>query len=118
MNFIKLFSFVLLFSTTGFQSEKPVKLSELFSDLSKYDGKTVLVTGKCVKVNENIMGKNWVHIQDGSGKDLDLTVTTEESVKLDSMVTFEGVINLNVDLGSGYLFEVLMENAKVVKADK
>ena len=63
------------------------------------------------------MGKNWVHIQDGSGEDLDLTVTTQESVKIDSVVTFEGVISLNVDLGSGYLFEVMMEKAKVIKTD-
>jgi len=113
----KLFSYVILLIILVYQSENPVKLSELFSDLKKYENKSIIVKGKCVKVNKNIMGKNWVHIQDGSGEGLDLTVTTQESVKVDSVVTFQGTISLNVDLGSGYFFEVIMENAKTVRTD-
>ncbi len=49
-------------------AEGSIQLVELFSDREKYKDKTVQVTGKCVKVNPMIMGRNWVHIQDGSGE--------------------------------------------------
>lgn len=92
-----------------------IKISELVAHKAKYNGKTVKVTGKCVKLNPMIMGRNWLHIQDGSGKDLDLTVTTSESVQLGSIITLEGTIALNKDFGAGYRYDYIMEGAVVVK---
>jgi len=92
-------------------AEGSIQLSELFSDREKYKDKTVQVTGKCVKVNSMIMGRNWVHIQDGSGDGLDLTITTTENVQLNDVVSFEGVITLNKDFGAGYQYDIIMENA-------
>lgn len=90
-----------------------IKISELVANLKKYEGKTVKVTGKCVKVNPMIMGRNWVHLQDGSGKGLDLTVTTTETVPLGAVVTMEGVIALKEDFGAGYKYDYIMETAVV-----
>ena len=28
--------------------------------------KTIQISGKCSKTNPNIMGRNWIHIKDGS----------------------------------------------------
>lgn len=102
-------------STHGPISVNPVEgsisLSELFADPAKYQGKVVLITGKCVKVNSMIMDRNWIHIQDGSVDGLDLTVTTNESVTLDAVVSFEGTIALNKDFGAGYRYNVIMEQA-------
>jgi hypothetical protein len=91
--------------------EGSIKLSELFSNLEKFEGKLIQVTGQCVKVNPKIMGRNWIHIQDGSGDGLDLTITTTEHVNLDATVTFEGSIGLNRDFGAGYKYDVIMEKA-------
>lgn len=88
-----------------------IKISDLVANLSKYDGKVVKVTGKCVKVNSMIMGRNWAHIQDGSGKNLDLTVTTTENIPLGAIVTVEGTLVLNKDFGAGYKYDYLMEGA-------
>ena len=63
------------------------------------------------------MKKNWVHIQDGTkdaGK-FDLTVTTQDSVKVGDVVIFEGVAAFNKDVGAGYFYEILLEDAKVKK---
>ena len=63
------------------------------------------------------MGKNWVHIQDGTdykGK-FEIVITTSDESKAGATVTFEGKIVLNKDLGYGYFFEVLMEDAKIKK---
>ena len=92
-------------------AEGAIKLSELFANTAKYEGKTIKVTGKCVKINPNIMGRNWLHIQDGSGKDLDLTVTTSENIPLGHVITLEGTIALNKDFGAGYTYDIIMEGA-------
>jgi hypothetical protein len=69
-----------------------------------------------VKVNEQVMGKNWVHIQDGTadGSNFDLTVTTTELPAVNDEITFKGKLTLNKDFGYGYSYEVIMEDAVVV----
>ncbi|MEJ2690334.1 MAG: DNA-binding protein [Deltaproteobacteria bacterium] len=42
-------------------------VGELFAKKAELNGKPVTLRGKVVKVSKNIMGKNWVHIQDGTG---------------------------------------------------
>lgn len=92
-----------------------IKIADLVANLSKYNGKSVKITGKCVKVNPMIMGRNWVHLQDGSGKNIDLTVTTTDMVQLGSIVTLEGTVALNKDFGAGYKYDYIVEGAVVVK---
>jgi hypothetical protein len=94
-------------------AEGVIKLSALFSNPAEYQGKLVKVTGKCVKVNPMIMGRNWVHLQDGSGDDLDLTITTTDQVPLGAVVSLEGIIALDKDFGAGYRYDVIMENASL-----
>lgn len=88
-----------------------IKIADLVANLAKYDGKKVKVTGKVMKVNPNIMGRNWLHLQDGSGKNLDLTVTTVEQVQLGQTVTLEGTLTLNKDFGAGYKYDYILESA-------
>lgn len=88
-----------------------VKIADLVANLAKYDGKSVKVTGKVMKLNPMIMGRNWLHLQDGSGKGVDLTVTTVEQVTLGSTVTLEGVLALNKDFGAGYKYDYILEGA-------
>lgn len=93
------------------RAEGAVKLSDIFANKEKYSGQTIKVTGKCVKVNPMIMNRNWVHIQDGSGDELDLTITTTENIPLGAVVTLEGTIALDKDFGAGYRYDVIMEGA-------
>ena len=100
--------------------EKPANgtsLSELFSNKESYSKKTIIVKGRVVKVNNGIMSKNWVHISDGTqfeGKK-SLTVTTLEVIKVGDIVTFEGVIILDKDFGQGYIYDILLEEGKLIK---
>ena len=100
--------------TPAAEVKDAVKLSELFANKTKYDGKTITVSGECVKVNNGIMGRNWVHIQDGTkhdGKKADLTVTTGLVIPVGSKVALKGKIVLNKDFGAGYRYDVIMEEA-------
>jgi hypothetical protein len=94
-----------------------VSIAQLYTDREKYSGKVIKIKGQVVKINEQVMGKNWIHIQDGSGDtgNFDLAVTTLDGMKMDDVVTFEGVITLNKDFGAGYFYEIIMEDAKLVK---
>ena len=94
--------------------EGGVSIGELFSNRDAYANKVVRIKGQVTKVNLSIMGKNWVHLQDGTGDagSNDLLVTTQEVVSVGDAVVFEGTVALNKDFGAGYSYELLMEEAK------
>jgi hypothetical protein len=89
-----------------------VKISDLFSGKKTYEGKVIRITGKVTKFNAGIMGKNWVHIQDGSEfeGEYDLTVTTAGEATVGNVMTFEGKIALDKDFGYGYFYKIIMED--------
>jgi hypothetical protein len=76
-------------------------------------GKPVIVRGKVVKLNNGIMGRNWVHLRDGTGANgtNDLLVTTQDVAKLGDVVTATGTIATKQDFGAGYAYDVIVENA-------
>ena len=92
-------------------------IAELFAKKGDIAGKTVKVSCQVVKFSAGIMKKNWVHVQDGTkdGDKYDLTVTTLDSVTVGDAVIFEGVAAVNKDVGAGYFYELLIEDAKVKK---
>jgi len=90
-------------------------ISELYGQKAALGGKQVKVRGKVVKVNSGIMGKNWLHIQDGTGTEggNDLTVTTAATAETGDTVVISGMLTLDKDIGSGYQFDVIVEDAEV-----
>jgi hypothetical protein len=94
-----------------------ITIAKLLGDKKAYDGKVIKVRGQVTKYNGGIMGKNWVHIQDGTEYQdgFDLTITTEIIVAVGETVTFEGKIALDKDFGYGYAYSVLMEGGKSVE---
>jgi len=94
-------------------------VSEIFAETEKLNGKTVRIQGKVVKFSPSIMGRNWIHLQDGTGDPMsnthDLVVTTSEQIKTDDVVTIEGVLAFNKDFGAGYKYVAIIEEAKTVK---
>jgi hypothetical protein len=88
-----------------------IKISDLLENKKSYSGKTIKVTGQVTKYNPGILGKNWIHIQDGSEFQggFDLTITTDKAVSVGETITFEGKIALDKDFGYGYFYTVLME---------
>jgi hypothetical protein len=94
-----------------------ITIGQLFENKEKYSGRNVKIRGKITKVNPAIMGKNWIHLQDGTDfqGEFDLTVTSNIELKAGSIVTLEGIISLNKDFGYGYSYPVLMEDGKIVE---
>jgi RecJ-like exonuclease len=81
--------------------------------------KAVEVRGKVVKVNPDIMGKTWIHLRDGTGdaeaRTNDLTITTGDSAAVGDIVLVKGTVRTDINLGMGYIFSVMIDNATVVK---
>lgn len=98
-------------------AEGSVSISQLYAARNDYSGKKIKMRGQVVKVNDEVMGKNWIHIQDGTkdGENFDLTITTLDKVTVGEVVTFEGTIALKKDFGYGYFYELIMEEATLVK---
>lgn len=94
-------------------------VSEIYSKTAELDTKSVRVQGKVVKFSPMIMGRNWIHLQDGTGDPMsnthDLVVTTSEQVTVDEVITIEGVLAANKDFGAGYKYVAIVEEAKTVK---
>ncbi|MDH4320057.1 MAG: DNA-binding protein [Desulfobulbaceae bacterium] len=94
-------------------------VSSIFAEANKLNGKKVRVRGQVMKVSRMIMGKNWIHLQDGTGEPTknthDLVVTTMAEPAAGDTVTVEGVLSANKDFGAGYHYDAIVEDATVGK---
>ena len=94
-------------------------VAELFAQKEKLSGKKIVVKGKVVKISQHIMKRNWIHLQDGTGsadkKSHDLVVTTQALPVEGQTITVTGTLLKNKDFGSGYKYDVLIDNAEIVK---
>jgi hypothetical protein len=95
-------------------------VAALWTNRKTLAGKLVTVRGKVVKFNGGILGKNWFHLQDGTGTEKDGTndipVTSAAETKVGDIVTITGTLDLDKDFGSGYAYAVIIEDAKIVPA--
>ena len=111
-------------SFTGVNVEKSTApngytVNEIFANAANLNNRKVTVKGRVVKISPNIMGKNWIHIQDGTGDPTknthDLVVTSSALVEKGAIISLQGVLAADKDFGSGYRYKALIEDAVVVK---
>ncbi len=99
--------------------ENGFTVEEIFAKKEDLNNKTVRVRGKVVKYNPNIMGKNWIHIQDGTGNPMenthDLVITTTDTLTSEDVIVIEGKMKANKDFGAGYSYVAIVEEAKLIK---
>ncbi len=92
-------------------------VGEIFEKSSGLAGKQVLIAGKVVKVSPSIMGRNWIHLQDGTGDSSqnthDLVVTSNDLPNMGDVITVQGTIASNKDFGAGYSYKVIVEEATI-----
>jgi hypothetical protein len=94
-------------------------VAEVYAQKGQLKEKSVTIRAQVVKYSAGIMGKNWVHLRDGSGtaekNDHDLTVTTLDETKVGDVVTVKGTVRTDKDFGAGYAYPVIVEDAKLSK---
>jgi len=101
------------------KADNEVTVAQIFENGEAFSGKETEIRGIVVKINEGVMGTNWIHIQDGTSGNgnFDLTITSQDIPRLNEEATFTGSITLKKDFGAGYFYEVIMENAQLVKVN-
>ena len=94
-------------------------VAEVVGGRAALKDKTVTVRGQVVKVNTGILGKNWLHLQDGSGSEAagnhDIIVTTRETAAVGDVVQASGTVRTDVKVGQGYEFPVMVDDARIRK---
>jgi len=94
--------------------EGGVSISEIYTGKEKLKGKKLRVRGKVTKFTADVMGKNWIHIRDSSTLQ-DLTATTKDTAVIDDVIIVEGKLELNKDFSYGYVYPVILLDAKITK---
>ena len=94
-------------------------VAEVNAQRAALKGKQVAVRAKVIKVSSGILGRNWIHLRDGSGSAADnthdLLVTSKDKPQVGDVVLAKGVVMTDVKLGEGYAYKVLIENASFQK---
>ncbi len=102
------------------KAKNGITVEEVFLKKTNLKDKSVVLRGKVVKYNSGIMGKNWLHLRDGTGNEgsNDLVVTTSKEVKVNDTVIVNGKMQYDRDIGSGYFFPAIIEDANVTVENK
>jgi hypothetical protein len=94
-----------------------VTIADVWQRKAELAGSQVTVQGRVVKYNAAILGRNWLHLQDGSGEleqgTNDITVTTTDEVAVGDVVTVTGTVAVDRDFGAGYTYTVMLEDASI-----
>lgn len=102
-------------------AEGGLTVAQVWARRGELVDRQVAVRGRVVKVNDGILGRNWLHLQDGSGvADLgthDLTVTSDGTASVGTVVTVTGTVVVDRDFGAGYSYALMLENATVVPSE-
>ncbi|WP_321308566.1 hypothetical protein [Marinifilum fragile] len=95
-------------------SDDFTNIQNIFKNKDELVNSVIKVKGKVTKFNENILNRNWIHIQDGTehNGNFDLTITSNQTVSIGEIVEFKGVLITDKDFGAGYKYDVLLENAE------
>jgi hypothetical protein len=91
-------------------------VGEIFDEKASFAGQEVTVRGRVVKFTPAVMGKNWIHLRDGTtgaGGANDLTVTSEEMAEVGNTVLVRGVLAIDRDFGFGYKYDLIIEDANI-----
>ena len=95
-------------------------VADIFTESGQLKDQVVSLNARVIKINQAIMGRNWITLQDGTGTapDNKLLATSQEVVSPGDLVTVKGTVNTDVDLGYGYKYKVLLEEATFSPAQK
>lgn len=107
--------------TKDAKADNVLTLRDIVEKKDKYAGKIVVFNAKVTKYSPKIMGLNWLHVTEPSSNGdgtLDIVVTTEDETKIGEIVKIMGRLTTNKNIGAGYFFPLLVEEASILPADK
>jgi len=92
-------------------------VAEVVAGSATLGDQPVAVRGQVVRYTSGVMGKNWIHLRDGSGTASngsdDILVVTDGEAGIGEVVLVKGVVRTNRDFGAGYAYKVLIDDARL-----
>ncbi len=86
-------------------------VSELYGKSTLLDKQKVMVSGQVVSFSKNVIGENWLHIQDGTGDQrnntYDMVVATNDVAEKGDIITVDGIFLAENDSESGYRYDII-----------
>jgi len=97
------------------RAEGDLSIADLFAKRAELTGQTVSLRAKVIKVSNNIQGKTWLTMADGTGAAPDdlLRVVTDGNAEIGQVLSVRGVVRTDVDLGAGYKYKLLVDEAEL-----
>lgn len=93
-------------------------VAEIILGRTDLAGKKVRLRATVVKATAGVLGKTYLHLRDGSGDagagTNDLSATTTAVPTVGQTVVLEGTLGLDRDIGSGYKFPTILEDAVII----
>jgi len=90
-------------------------IAQLSAQQAQLAGQRVRVRGQVTKVTAGVQGRTFFHLRDGNPSDpgpaTDLVVTSDSTPERGQVATFEGTLRTDFDVGIGYKYPILLENA-------
>lgn len=105
------FAFAALFVSAAALAET-VSVADVHANRTELGGKQITVTGEVIKVNNGIMNRNFIHVDDDSGAD-PLTFTSQQTANVGDRVRATGTVKLDTDFGMGYFYLTLIEESTI-----
>ena len=103
----------ILMGGASAQAEERHTVEQLNQAPAELEGEEVRLEGIVGRVNEDIMGRNFIHFVDGTGSEGDyITITSTELPEVGDRVSVTGTLILDRDFGAGYSYPVIVENAE------
>ncbi|MGM0552965.1 MAG: hypothetical protein ACQETK_04050 [Pseudomonadota bacterium] len=103
----------MLTASASAQSDELHTVEQLNQAPAELEGEEVRLQGVVGRVNENIMGRNFIHFVDGTGNQGDyITITSTDLPEVGDRVSVTGTLILNRDFGAGYSYPVIIEDAR------
>jgi hypothetical protein len=100
------------------EGESAYTVAEVYEKRSDLSNTKITVKGKVIKVLPEILGNNWIHLQDGSGDETkgnyDLVVTSKDLPVVNDVITVTGLLRTDKDFGFGK-YRVIIEEASIAK---
>lgn len=93
--------------------EGGMTIEEVWNRVDEHEGQQAVLRARVVKVSNNILDRNWITLEDGTGSPPEnrLIATTSETVNVGDTVIVSGIVRTNVDIGSGYEYKLVLEDA-------
>jgi len=95
-------------------------IAEIIKNKDKYDKKEITIKAKVTKVLRGIMGRVWIHLEDGTSYNQipEIVATTKDKKNIPEVgdiVLAKGIVAKDKDFGAGYFYPAIVEGTTFVK---